>query len=134
MVDKKMVCSSIRALRQNYGYTQRDLADIAGLSQSTLSRWEHEQRSPSLAHVSQLCTALGLTPNDLLGIKKPLAQWLREIDEFLGEGMGQRLYDAIVERYQLEDLLDHLRDVEMDEADRLRLEADGFRGRCVART
>lgn len=61
--------SSIRDIRKKVlGLSQTDLARIAGVKQSTVSRWESGELSPSLSDVSKIVTAAGgrITANDFL--------------------------------------------------------------------
>lgn len=48
--------------RRARGLTQQQLADKAGVTQATLSRWENSDRTPSDEHVASVATALGVTP------------------------------------------------------------------------
>lgn len=49
---------AIRQVRQKQGWTQADLAERLGVSQSTISFWERGVETPSLTHRVQLVTLL----------------------------------------------------------------------------
>ena len=61
----------IRHLRQEKGWTQRELARRAGLKPSGLSKYELGIYQPSLAAVKALAGALGTTTDHLLGGSGP---------------------------------------------------------------
>lgn len=51
------------------GLSHRDVAQMLGVNDSTVSRWVHGQRTPSAEFIPGLCTLLGLTADALLGIE-----------------------------------------------------------------
>jgi transcriptional regulator with XRE-family HTH domain len=55
----------LRRLRLRDGLSQRDLAERAGLTQSTVLRLENEQVAPRPSTVRKLARALGCRPRDL---------------------------------------------------------------------
>lgn len=63
----------IRALRESRGMTQKDLADAAGILSANVSQYERDvRRNPKLDLILDLCTALEVTPGELLdGIDHP---------------------------------------------------------------
>ena len=56
----------LRWLRQQRGYSQQQLADIANVEQSTVRRIERVQRAPTLDLLISLSRALGLEVRDLV--------------------------------------------------------------------
>ncbi|MBR1602390.1 MAG: helix-turn-helix transcriptional regulator [Synergistaceae bacterium] len=56
----------IKQLRQKAGLNQRELADMAGVSFSTLRRWEVYGASPRVEEISKLAAALHVTEAELL--------------------------------------------------------------------
>lgn len=54
--------------RNAVGMTQRDLAEISGISQPTIHRIETDQRMVSGVELAVLSDACGVLPADLLGI------------------------------------------------------------------
>lgn len=59
----------VRQWRKKRGMTQEQLAERAGVSPSYLGHIERGTRIASINTIVELCTALDVTPNDLLGIK-----------------------------------------------------------------
>ena len=58
----------LRELRERSGMSQSKLAEITGIPLRTISRWECEGM-PSIDKLNILSSALGVTPNDLLGVE-----------------------------------------------------------------
>lgn len=52
--------------RRSRNYTQKQLADILGISDKTISKWERGIGFPDVSLVQPLCEALGITVNELL--------------------------------------------------------------------
>ncbi|MDF2543360.1 MAG: hypothetical protein K0S47_3078 [Herbinix sp.] len=61
---------NIRQARKTRGYTQKDIAEIIQLSNSTYCLYESGEREPSLATVEKLAQTFGVTVDELLGIKR----------------------------------------------------------------
>ena len=72
---KKGYGHRIRAARSAKGWSQRELADRLGTSESTISNLEREQHPPTVPEqVNSLCVALSLSPELLLadmGVELP---------------------------------------------------------------
>jgi len=56
----------IKELRKARGLTQRELADMAGLSQSYLTELENEKKTINVNRMSAIARALGVAPKDLI--------------------------------------------------------------------
>lgn len=52
--------------RKNKGYTQRQLADILGISDKTISKWECGNGFPEISLLLPLCEELDISVNELL--------------------------------------------------------------------
>lgn len=57
----------LKEIRIRRGYTQKDIADIVGVTVAAISRYEKEQRKLDQELIMKLCVALEVTPNELLG-------------------------------------------------------------------
>lgn len=57
----------ILRLRESAGLTQRDAAELAGLSQTTWQRIESGDREPKLGEVVGIASALGCLTSTILG-------------------------------------------------------------------
>ena len=56
----------LAALRKRRGLSQAKLAEMVGVEQPTIQRWEKGKRDPDLDNLKSLATALGVTPGSLL--------------------------------------------------------------------
>ena len=94
----------IRALRQARGFTLRELAERAGVTESFLSQVEREVTSPSIASVQRIAGALDLAIAELFVEEAPHGRVVRRadrrriaypglgaVDEFLTSGLDGRL-------------------------------------------
>ncbi len=64
--DRSPLSHNIERLRLAKGWTQRELAGAAGISQTSLSHYEAGLASPGTVSLSKLARALGLTTEQLL--------------------------------------------------------------------
>lgn len=60
----------ISALRKEKGLTQMKLADILGISDKTISKWERGAGLPEVSLMMPLCEVLGISVNELLSGEK----------------------------------------------------------------
>ena len=58
--------NTIRVLREKKQITQKELAQILGVSDKTISKWECGKGLPEVSLMLPLCDALHITVNDLL--------------------------------------------------------------------
>lgn len=58
----------LMTLRLSSGMTQRELGAYCDLPESIISHYERGAREPSLANFRKLCSGLGCTATDLIGI------------------------------------------------------------------
>lgn len=57
---------TLKAARVNAGLTQKQLASLMGISESTMIKWEKSNgRDMKLADFRKLCKILGMNPNDI---------------------------------------------------------------------
>jgi|LSQX01.2.fsa_nt_gb transcriptional regulator with XRE-family HTH domain len=60
----------IRMMRKEKGMTQEQLAEMLGVSQRSVSRWENGKTMPDLSLYEPLCKALDVQVSELLYAKK----------------------------------------------------------------
>ena len=58
----------LKNYRQFRGFTRDGLAAMVGISSETLARYERGEREPTTTVTKKLAAALGVTPNELLGV------------------------------------------------------------------
>ncbi len=65
-MDQIIIGQFIAAERKRKGYTQKQLADILGISDKTISKWERGNGFPEVSLLLPLCNELEITVNELL--------------------------------------------------------------------
>lgn len=65
-MDFKKTGQFIQSRRKEKELTQRQLADLLGISDKTISKWETGKSFPDFTLVSQICQILGISVNELL--------------------------------------------------------------------
>lgn len=65
-MDQKKIGRFIAAKRKEKSLTQQALADLVGISNKTVSKWECGNGLPEVSLMLPLCNALGITVNELL--------------------------------------------------------------------
>lgn len=64
----------IQELRKEKGLTQKELAEIIGVSDKTISKWENGNSSPDTSMLMSLSDALEVTVNELLSCERILPE------------------------------------------------------------
>ena len=59
----------IRALREKKGITQRELADLLGVTDAAVSKWEHGKNFPDITLLERLSEVLECKVSELLGLE-----------------------------------------------------------------
>lgn len=68
----KHLAEKLRQIRLNLGWTQQELADRIGLDSGTISRFENDQREPSLMELLKYAKLGGTTMEVLADDKQKL--------------------------------------------------------------
>ena len=55
---------NLRDILQEYGYTQKDLADAIGVNEATISRYINKQRMPTVPILINMSMELGINLED----------------------------------------------------------------------
>lgn len=69
MFDTMMIAKRIKDARIAKNMTQMNLADELGVSYQAVSNWERGNSMPDISKLGDLCTALNLTVDELLGVE-----------------------------------------------------------------
>ena len=97
MGDVMTLGKRIKELREKKGYTQRALADLLSIGNSTLAMYEVDKREPDNDTLSKIADFFGVSTDYLLGRDTPPARprpTQEEKDEIL------RLFDTLSEEEQ----------------------------------
>lgn len=70
MFDTMAIAKHIKRARIDKNMTQLQLADMMGVSYQAVSNWERGNSMPDISKLADLCNALGLTVNELLGMEE----------------------------------------------------------------
>jgi len=62
-----MLGDRIRELRTKKGMTQKELADILGVTDAAIGMWENARREPDVEHIKKMATIFGVTTDYLIG-------------------------------------------------------------------
>ena len=65
-MDQIRIGKFIAEERKKKNYTQRELAELLGISDKTISKWERGNGFPEVSLLLPLCNELGITVNELL--------------------------------------------------------------------
>ena len=69
--DMHRIGQTFARLRREHNMTQMALADEMGVSFQAVSNWERGNSMPDISKLGDLCNALHITVNELLGIESP---------------------------------------------------------------
>jgi len=69
-MDQEKIGKFILELRKQKNMTQQELADILGITDRAISKWENGRGMPDLSLINPLCQELGITINELLSGEK----------------------------------------------------------------
>lgn len=79
----KDILSTITKYRHNRNWTEYQLAERAGLPQSTISSWYRKNLQPSVASLDKICTAFGITLAQLFSEDETTVYLTKEQNELL---------------------------------------------------
>ena len=74
MFDTMMIGKKIKQARIDQNMTQMNLADAMGVSYQAVSNWERGNSMPDISKLADLCAALHISVNELLGIESPAVE------------------------------------------------------------
>lgn len=100
------VGARLRAIRELFGYSQRELARMAGVTNGTVSMIEQNQVSPSIGSLKKLAGALSLTLADFftMNLARPSGPFFRasELTELGAGSVSLRMVPAGVPEAKLQ--------------------------------
>ena len=88
----------IRALREKKGITQRELADLLGVTDAAVSKWEHGKNFPDITLLERLSEVLECKVSELLGLETGSEEEIVRSFTDLAAEERRRLRRGIIER------------------------------------
>ena len=79
MFDTMKIAKKIREARMAKNMTQMNLADAMGVSYQAVSNWERGNSMPDISKLEDLCNALDLTIDELLGMETKAAAAVEKV-------------------------------------------------------
>lgn len=79
MFDTLKIAKKIKEARMAKNMTQMNLADCLGVSYQAVSNWERGNSMPDIAKLEDLCNALDITVEDLLGMETRAAAAVEKV-------------------------------------------------------
>lgn len=79
MFDTMKIAKKIREARMNQNMTQMNLADALGVSYQAVSNWERGNSMPDISKLEDLCKALDITVEELLGMETKAAAAVEKV-------------------------------------------------------
>lgn len=89
MFDTTMIGKKIKQARIDQNMTQMNLADAMGVSYQAVSNWERGNSMPDISKLADLCAALHITVNELLGIESPAVEKAMAKEELTMEELAE---------------------------------------------
>ncbi|WP_422446022.1 helix-turn-helix domain-containing protein [Thermoanaerobacterium sp. DL9XJH110] len=107
----------IRRLREQKGLTQKQLAELIGTTEASLSRYENNLREPKAEIISRLANALGVSADYLLGKSEEDKPWWEkdepptdiELEEFIKNNSNIKLMGNPLDEKTKDDVIMFLR-------------------------
>lgn len=89
MFDTMMIGKKIKQARIDQNMTQMNLADAMGVSYQAVSNWERGNSMPDISKLADLCAALHISVNELLGIESPAVEKAMAQEELTIEELAE---------------------------------------------
>ena len=89
MFDTTMIGKKIKQARIDRNMTQMNLADVMGVSYQAVSNWERGNSMPDISKLGDLCAALQITVDELLGIESPAVSKAMAQEELTMEELAE---------------------------------------------
>ena len=81
---KESMGQIISNLRKEKGMTQKELAEILGITDKAVSKWERDLAYPDTALIPQIAELFGISTDDLLSAKSVPCQQTGKKDDIVG--------------------------------------------------
>jgi|P827metagenome_2_1110787.scaffolds.fasta_scaffold04254_2 Predicted transcriptional regulators len=85
---------NIAALRKKKGLTQEELAQVFGVTNQAVSKWESSQSCPDVALLPEIAAFFGVSVDALMGVEPSLARIISAVEDYVNPDGGDYLPDA----------------------------------------
>lgn len=74
--------NKLKEIRNKFGYSQEDLADIINVSRQAITKWENDNGIPDISNLQELSRVFGVSVDSLLNDEElPLLVMRKELDK-----------------------------------------------------
>lgn len=87
VVKSTKFANTIYSIRRDRNLTQKDLADLIGVSDRTISKWENGTTVPDLCQIRNICKKLEISPSLLIKSEKKFKDNMSFIKMKLGKAL-----------------------------------------------
>ena len=94
--------NTIYNIRKKRDITQKELADLIGVSDRTISKWENGSTVPDLETIKKLCNELGISPDSIVKSEKNYKDRLQDFKRMVGKFINYILKNELVNKSKLE--------------------------------
>ena len=91
----------LKTLREQQGFTQKDLSNMLGVSAGTVGMWEQGRRTPPVATINKIASLLGVDAAGLIETERELTD--EEIDQLGKWAAEDDFADLFMKHYRLDD-------------------------------
>ena len=88
--------NTIFQIRQERNLTQKDLGEIIGVSDRTISKWENGTTVPDLCQIRNICKKLEISPSLLIKSEKKLVDGLGNLKRKIGKALNYVLHNIFL--------------------------------------
>lgn len=88
--------NTIYSIRRDRNLTQKDLADLIGVSDRTISKWENGTTVPDLCQIRNICKKLEISPSLLIKSEKKFKDNMSFIKMKLGKALNYLIHNIFL--------------------------------------
>ena len=88
--------TTIYRIRQERKLTQKEIGDIIGVSDRTISKWENGTTVPDLCQIRNICKKLEISPSLLIKSEKKLSDNITNLRRGIGKILNYILHNIFL--------------------------------------
>lgn len=96
VVKSTKFANTIYSIRRDRNLTQKDLADLIGVSDRTISKWENGTTVPDLCQIRNICKKLEISPSLLIKSEKKFKDNMSFIKMKLGKALNYLIHNIFL--------------------------------------